>query len=176
MITTILYVLLGLGVVTLAWALVRQPITDKPRPEESRKECFSGLWETPRLRIAERIFDAADFHWLRDEIVHPELARALARARKQIALEWLKAVRLSFDHLVRTPAPVAPSPEPVPRLLWMSLRFRILLGYATLVVRLFGPYHRLIWSFDFLATFSRLRPAPSGAGLRSSGPRRDVID
>ncbi len=165
MIPTAIYVLLGSAVIALAWALARQPDPAEPRREEI--ETFPDFWETPRLKIAERIFDDADFHWLRDEIVHPELARALARARKRIAIEWLKAVRLSFDHLVRTPAPAAASPEPVPQLLWMSLRFRILLGYATLVVRLFGPYHRLIWSFDFLPTFYR---------TRSREPRHNVID
>ncbi len=155
MIATALNILLGLAVVILAWLLVRKRHEEEALSGEPSEGDCSKVWETPWLRIAERIFDVADFHWLRDEIAQPQLARALARARKQIALEWLKAVRLSFDHLVRTPAP---SPEPVPNLLWMSLRFRLFLGCATLVVRLFGPYHRLIWSFDFLPTFSPFAP------------------
>ncbi len=163
MIPTALNILLGMAVVILAWLLVRKRHEEEALSEERSEGDCGKFWQASWLRVAERIFDVADFHWLRDEIAQPQLARALARARKQIALEWLKAVRLSFDRLVRTPGPS----EPVPHLLWMSLRIRMRLGYATLVVRLFGPYHRLIWSFDFLPSFTE--PAPGR-------PRHEEVD
>jgi hypothetical protein len=35
-------------------------------------------------------------------------------------------------------------------MLWLTLRFQFLLSYALLVVRLFGPYHRLLPSFTWV--------------------------
>ena len=65
-----------------------------------------------------------------------------------MALQWLRALRRSFDELVRvpeTPQDREAASESVPSwpLLWFTLRFHLLVSYALLVVRVLGPYHRL---------------------------------
>jgi hypothetical protein len=100
-------------------------------------------------KVADRIFDPSDFLWLRDALGRADLARALERTRKQLAILWLKSLRRSFNELVRTPEP-APRQSPTNHgeeswgLLWLTLRFHLLLAYALFVVRTFGPYHRLL--------------------------------
>ena len=118
-------------------------------------EHVRGLWDTPGLILAERILDPADYLWLREELGFPELGRALRRSRQQMALKWLKAVRRSFHELVRTPEPSLPhSATGDTRASWellrLTLRFHLILGYAFLVVRFFGPYHRLVPSFGWM--------------------------
>ncbi len=112
-------------------------------------DCIQGFWEGTDFTLAERIFDPADYLWLRDELGHPGLARALARSRKRVALHWLSALERSFEDLVRVAecsppqanrGEVLSSWQPLAR----TLRFHFLLGYAQLVVRIFGPYHRLV--------------------------------
>ncbi len=118
-------------------------------------------WENGCLRLAERIFDSTDYLWLRDEVRNPALARILARSRKQMALGWLQTVRRSFAALVRTPEPVPSRGSEVTsstELLLLTLRFHFLLAYALFVVRIFGPYHRLIPSLRW----ARFLPGPYG--------------
>lgn len=111
------------------------------------------------LDLSERIFDPSDARWLRDELAFPGLAELLTHERKRLAIEWLEALQASFDALVRTPdillseAPEAPSPGSW-QMLWLTVRFKFLVSYALLVVRVFGPYHRLIPSFSWVP-FSR---------------------
>jgi hypothetical protein len=122
-------------------------------------EHVRGLWDAPGLILAERILDPADYLWLREELGFPELGRALRRSRQQMALKWLKAVRRSFHELVRTPEPSLPhSATGDTRASWellrLTLRFHLVLGYAFLVVRFFGPYHRLVPSFGWMHSIS----------------------
>jgi hypothetical protein len=116
------------------------------------------------LALADRIFDPLDYHWLRHELSFPEGAEELARRRKELALEWLKSLRNSFQELVRTPEPAAfegasPSAASSWQLLWLSLRFQFLIHYAILVVRFLGPYHHLIPSFRWVGSLRKLLAA-----------------
>lgn len=154
--TVLLYTVLASLVVVGAVLLLR------PQPEVTRaeaEECAKGLWDSAGWSVAERIFDSSDYLWLRDELRFPHLAKALAHARRQMAIKWLKALRRSFDELVRTPEPVTPgvSPADAPdswELLRLTLRFHLILSYAFVVVRCFGPYHRLVPSFGWMHSLS----------------------
>jgi len=122
-------------------------------------------WEGPDLSLAERIFDRTDYLWLRDQVGFAPLAESLLRSRTQMALQWLRAVRRSFDKLVRTPATPPGTHNPAAareslNLLRLTLRFHLIIGYAILVVRLFGPYHRLIPSFGWMPSLL-VRPSAS---------------
>jgi len=111
----------------------------------------NGRW----LDLSERIFDPSDARWLQEELAFPKLAKALRLGRKRLAIRWLRALQTSFDDLVRTPE-LAPSeaPEAISpgswQMLWLTIRFKLLVSYALLVVKLFGPYHRLIPSFSWV--------------------------
>jgi len=101
------------------------------------------------LKISDRIFDPGDFLWLRDAVGRRDLARQLAASRQRLAVHWLKTLRNSFNELLRTPqAPPlqghADSGQGSWELLWLTARFHLLLAYAVLAVRIFGPYHRLV--------------------------------
>jgi hypothetical protein len=132
----------------------------------------NGRW----LQLSERIFDSSDAHWLAEELAFPKLAKALMLGRKRLAIRWLEALQASFDDLVRTPQ-TTPSEAAGAnsagswRMLWLTIRFKLLVSYALLVVKLFGPYHRLIPSFSWIPfsqgcerTFRR----PALANSRSS--------
>ena len=107
------------------------------------------VWNESGLIFAERIFDPTDYKWLHDELCFPNAARLLASHRKRLAIHWLKALRNSFNELVRMPDPATADGKEAPgnstwQLFWLTLRFHFILSYAFLVVRLFGPYHRLV--------------------------------
>lgn len=111
----------------------------------------NGGW----LSLSERIFDPSDARWLADELAFPKLAKALMLSRKRLAIRWLEALQSSFDELVRTPSLASSeSPEAVSahswKLLWLTVRFKLLISYALLVVKVLGPYHRLIPSFSWV--------------------------
>jgi len=90
--------------------------------------------------------------WLEEELAFPKLAKSLTLRRKRLAIRWLEALQSSFDEVVRTPE-LTPSELPEVtsvgswQMLWLTLRFKFLVSYALLVVKLFGPYHRLIHPF-----------------------------
>ncbi len=120
------------------------------------------------LNLSERIFDPGDARWLREELAFPVLADSLTASRKQLAIRWLRTLQASFSEFVRTPElspdeASAPNSRDAWRLLWLTLRFQFLLYYALAVVRVFGPYHRLIPSFAWMqileAGSSRLQPS-----------------
>ncbi len=155
MTATAIYVLTALLIVVLGSFLTRRDQKDEVSDIDFGRGCVEGVWDGPGLSLAERIFDSADYLWLRDEINNPRLARILARSRRQMALRWLKALRKSFDDLVRLPEPISSSGDPgkVPsawQLLWLTLRFHCLLRYAMMAVRVFGPYHRLVPSLNWM--------------------------
>jgi len=128
----------------------------RTRPETGDdRDLARGLGEGVGLDLATRIFDSADYRWLRDELGFPQLAQALLRYRKELALRWLSGLRSSFNELVRAQQSAAASAgisdEPGGwAALFYTLRFQFLLGYALLVVHLFGPYHRLVPSYGWL--------------------------
>jgi hypothetical protein len=117
----------------------------------------NGRW----LHLSERIFDPSDARWLANELAFPKLAKALVLGRKRLAIRWLEALQTSFDEVVRTPE-LFPSEAPEAssmgswQMLWLTLRFKFVVSYALLVVKLFGPYHRLIPSFSWV-------PLPPGS-------------
>ena len=110
----------------------------------------NGTW----LHLSERIFDPSDARWLANELAFPKLAEALILERKRLAIRWLEALQASFEEVVRTPE-LTPSETPEAssdsgwQMLWLILRFKFLVSYALLVVKLFGPYHRLIPSLSW---------------------------
>jgi len=130
--------------------------SESPRPRTRRvhvrKPLCPSIGNGRWLNLSERIFDPSDARWLAEELAFPKLAKALMLGRKRLAIRWLEALQSSFDDLVRTPES-APSQTPQHtsagswKMLWLTLRFKLLISYALLVVKLFGPYHRLIPSF-----------------------------
>jgi hypothetical protein len=155
----LVYSAIGMLVAVLVALLLRQSEDQGAARTEVDPGCVKGLWEGPSLTMAERILDPTDYLWLREELGFPELGRELRRSRQQMALRWLKAVRTSFDELVRTPEPALPGGATSDargswELLRLTLRFHLILGYAFLVVRFFGPYHRLVPSFGWMQSLS----------------------
>ena len=141
----------AIAVLVLALALLLSRRSQEPAsPDlESQREFDRGLWDDAGLCVAEKVFDSTDYYWLREEVGFPELAGILKRSRQQMAIQWLEAVRRSFAELVRTPEAMSAERELASglrswKLLWLTLRFQFLLTYAILVVKYFGPYHRLI--------------------------------
>lgn len=164
MTAALIYSAIALAILILAAVLLRPRTEDSVRDTEMDLECAQGALDESSLRLAERVFDPGDYRWLRDEVGFPHLARALARARRELALKWLRALRHSFEETLRTPRAANDDSDPNEarrswRLLWMTLRFRLLLGYAVFVVRCFGPYHRLIPSLDWAEAL--LEPPPA---------------
>lgn len=162
--------LVALAILVLAAWLVRSAPSDAPKKPLVDEDSLRGLWDGAGLKVAERIFDPRDCSWLRDGLCFPSAAEALARHRKQLAVAWLKGLRHSFKELVRLPDPANPNSKASGtgawQLLWLTLRFHLLLTYTLLVVRLFGPYHRLIPSFrwaDSLRDHTFLRQADKAA-------------
>lgn len=148
MTTILIYPAIAVLVLALALLLARrskEALTDL----ETQSKLAQGLWEDTGLRLAEKVFDSGDYFWLRDEVGFPELAGVLKRARQDMALEWLQALRRSFHALVLTPEATQAGGETDSslhswKMLWVTLRFQFVLAYAIFVVKYFGPYHRLI--------------------------------
>lgn len=106
------------------------------------------------LGLSERIFDPSDANWLKEELAFPKLAEVLIAERRRLAIRWLEALQASFDELVRTPDLTSSEDSALNavgswQMLWLTLRFKLLVSYALFVVKLFGPYHRLIPSFSW---------------------------
>jgi hypothetical protein len=151
---TLIYVALAIAFLILVLCLARK---SQPRDIDVVEEktyaprIGSGRW----LNLSERIFDAADARWLGEELAFPKLEQSLTLDRKRLAIRWLEALQASFDELVRTPAiarnddPEADSAESW-RMLWLTLRFKFLVSYDLLVVKLLGPNHRLVPSFAWV--------------------------
>lgn len=160
MTTTLIYALIALLIIVLAAFLTRRRQKEGTTSGEAVNDYLPSLWDGPSLTLAERIFDAADCVWLRQEVGQPHLAQTLTRSRKRLALRWLRALRRSFEELVRVPDPPPPHGNPDPafstwQLLWLTLRIRCLLSYAYLTVWIFGPYHRLVPPLDWVPSLLR---------------------
>jgi hypothetical protein len=150
-----IYVAVAIAFLILVCALFAKTRTQQA--DENPADVFPvpGIGDTSWLALSERIFDPTDASWLENELAFPSLAAALVRERKQLAIRWLEALQASFDQLIRTPEFAssensAASPLADWQMLWLTLRFKVLLSYALLVVRFFGPYHRLIPSFSWI--------------------------
>ena len=143
------YVFVAILIIVIAALLVRERQPAEPRDVATGEYRLFHPGNGQFMKMSDCIFKADDFLWLRDKLGRADLARALARNRKQLAIQWLKSLRGSFNELVRTPEPT-PRPGAANRgpaswgLLWLTLRFHLLLVYALFVVRTFGPYHRLL--------------------------------
>jgi hypothetical protein len=173
MITLILYAVLAIACLVLALGLLRKPKPhdlDETTEEKSYAPSIgNGRW----LDLSERIFDPSDARWLEEELAFPKLANALMLDRKQLAIRWLEALQASFDEMVRTPE-FAPSSDSDARssgswrALWLVIRFKLLVTYALLVVKFFGPYHRLIPSFARVQFSQGSKQAVPGAAWAAS--------
>jgi hypothetical protein len=152
---TLFYALIAIAFLILVLGLfgkTRSQEPDEGMPDNQYAPSIgNGRW----LHLSERIFDPSDACWLAEELGFPKLAKALMLGRKRLAIRWLETLQASFDDLVRTPeiipseAPEANSPGSW-QMLWLTLRFKLLVSYALLLVKLFGPYHRLIPSFPLV--------------------------
>jgi hypothetical protein len=151
--TMLTYSVVAIAFLLLVISLVRksrsleteEPLAEKVKPPH----IVNRRW----VDLSERIFDPSDVRWLAEELAFPALAKSLTLARKRLAIRWLEALQASFDDLVRTPALTPDQPaEAVSswKMLWLTVRFKALVSYALLVVKLFGPYHRLIPSFSWV--------------------------
>ncbi len=178
MTAVLVYSALALFLIGLtAWLVRQRREKDLPTVAVHQEDYVRDLWDNGSLKVVERLFDSTDHLWLRDEIGQPKLARVLTRERRQMALQWLHDLRRSFNDLVRVPEsdPARMNPGDVPadwQLLWLTLRFHFLLAYALLVVRLFGPYHRLIPSADWLRFFPKFE---SGKAAYSAAEFNDKL-
>lgn len=169
---SVLAVLLLVGlIVLLRWGQDPQASVDDDR------ESTQGLWDPAGLTLAERIFDPADYYWLRDQIGFPHLADSLYATRRRLALAWLRAARSSFEDLLRIPEP-PPSlgGKPANHSGWQALRqilrFQLVLFYASFVVRWIGPYHSLVPAFRWISPVPDLRLNEGAVAASHSGRPR----
>ncbi len=153
-----LYSALALALLILIYWLVRSR-QDSDLYETDPGQIFAqGPCHHSCLGLAERLFDPSDYLWLRDELGFPQAAESLAAHRKQMVLNWLRALRSSFNEMARTPEAIEPEESGSGasrswQSFWLTLRFHLLLSYALLVVRFFGPYHRLAPSLGWTRIF-----------------------
>jgi hypothetical protein len=170
---TFIYVAIAIASLILVLGLFRKTRSHEPdecmpdRP--SAPSIGNGRW----LDLSERIFDPSDARWLQEELAFPKLAKALTLGRKRLAIRWLEALQASFDDFVRTPefaSSEAPEDASVGswEMLWLTIRFKFLVSYALLVVKLFGPYHRLIPSFSWVPFSRGSEPSFRRAALAGS--------
>jgi len=167
------YVVVAVLILAIAVVLARQSRYPIGEETESAKEFKGGLLETSSLDLAERIIDPSDFRWLRDDLCFPELARMLARHRKEMALRWLRGLRSAFNEMVREPhvagASDADDGRQALRMALLTLRFHALLSFAILMVWMFGPYHSIVPSFGWLRTVSRAQHQKDRLGIVNLG-------
>lgn len=150
----LIYFALALAFLGLVFWLAREGKSRQEADSQADPELAACVFEGKYLSIINRIFDPADYLWLYHELCFPEAARALARSRQELAIKWLQALRGSFNTIVRQAEPVsgdsALGRDSSWQLLWLTLKFHILINYALLVVRHFGPYYRLLPSFGWV--------------------------
>jgi hypothetical protein len=156
---TLIYAAIAIAFLILVLCLYGKPRSHEPE-EGLLDNNLAPSAGKGRLRyLSERIFDPSDARWLAEELAFPKLAEALIIGRKRLAIRWLETLQASFDEVVRTPELTSSQlPEVSPigswQMLWLTVRFKFLVSYALLVVKVFGPYHRLIPSFSWFP-FSR---------------------
>jgi hypothetical protein len=150
-----IYAAIAIAFLILVLGLSRRTRSTEPDEWILENRSASSIGNGRWLHLSERIFDPSDARWLAEELGFPKLAKTLILARKRLAICWLEALQASFDDLIRTPE-LSPSDDPKAgsdsgwKMLWLTCRFKISVSYALLVVKLFGPYHRLIPSFSWV--------------------------
>ena len=166
MMATFAYAAIGILVILFVARLLREGLAEERVGPTLEQEHLQGLPEQRFLNLSERIFDPADYFWLKHDLRQAGLARALVRARQRLAVQWLGILKASIDELVRVPER-APGKNPATsspasgQLLWLILRFHFLLAYALVVIRLFGPYHRLVPAFNWRRLIPESSPRES---------------
>ena len=155
----LIYAAVAIAFLMLVIGFLRKPLLDDPDEALTQKSYAPSVGNGRWLDLSERIFDPSDARWLAEELAFPKLAKALVLERRRLAIRWLKALQASFDEIVRTPEILPSDPAAADsagswRMLWLTVRFKLLVSYALLVVRLFGPYHRLMPSIAWIP-FSR---------------------
>jgi len=174
---TLIYAAIVIAFLVLVIGFLRKPLLDDAEEaltEKSSATCVgNGRW----LDLSERIFDPSDVRWLAEELAFPKLAKVLIVERRRLAIRWLKALQASFDEVVRTPE-IIPNDTAMSastgswRMLWLTIRFKLLVSYALLVVRLFGPYHRLMPSIAWIPFSRESEYSPRRAALAPSRSSR----
>jgi hypothetical protein len=170
---TLIYAAIAIAFLILVLGLFRKTRSHEPDECIPHKPSAPSIGNGRWLDLSERIFDPSDARWLQEELAFPKLAKALRIERKRLAIRWLQALQASFDDLVRTPE-FAPSETPLEAsigswdMLWLTIRFKFLVSYALLVVKLFGPYHRLIPSFSWVPFSQGSEPSFRRAALAGS--------
>jgi hypothetical protein len=152
--TSLIYASTAIVFLVLVIVLSRRANPPAERENGPDHGLASKLGNGPWLHLSDRIFDSADARWLAEELSLPNLAQALTLSRKHLAICWLEALQSSFDEFVRTPR-YPHADESVAsaggwQILWLTLRFKVLVSYALFVVKWFGPYYRLIPSFSWV--------------------------
>jgi hypothetical protein len=155
----LIYAAIAIAFLILVIVFLRRPLLNDPDEALTEKSYAPSVSNGRWLDLSERIFDPSDARWLADELAFPKLSKILIAERRRLAIRWLKALQASFDELVRTPenapdASTAGTSAGSWRMLWLTIRFKLLVSYALLVVSLFGPYHRLMPSIAWIP-FSR---------------------
>ncbi len=147
-----LFIYAGLAITSLVLVLVWLRDSKKDDADEvAEKQRYSPRVGSSRwLSLSERIFDPSDVRWLEQDLAFPKLARALRLDRKRLAIQWLEALQSSFNELVRTPEAMSGENANGWSMLWLIFRFKFLISYALIVVKVLGPYHSLIPSFSWL--------------------------
>ena len=151
----LIYAAIAIAFLILVIGLLQKPHPLDPDETLTERSSAPGIGNGRWLDLSERIFDPSDARWLQEELAFPKLAKSLTLERKRLAIRWLEALQASFDDFVRTPefaSSEAPEEASIGswEMLWLTIRFKILVSYALLVVKLFGPYHRLIPSFAWV--------------------------
>ena len=159
--TTLIYASIAIVFLLLILGLRHKPQCQDPEEALSVKASAPSINNGRWLDLSERIFDPSDACWLEEELAFPKLAKALKLERRRLAILWLESLQASFNELVRTPELVphdtpAQSPLGSWQMLWLTVRFKVFVSYALLVVRVFGPYHRLMPAVSWIS-FSTAR-------------------
>ena len=159
----IIYALLAIAILVASFWLFLKGTASPVETDTDENTVAYGPLDLTSLRLAERIFDPADRDWLRNEVCFPQAAEVLARHRKALAIHWLKAFRNSFNELVRIPDAASGEPSSSGSsslgIFWLMLRFQFLIAYALLMVRAFGPYHRIVPVLGPLQSLGKLGSA-----------------
>ena len=165
----ILYAAFAIGFLLLVLVLLTRGRRHESSAAAEQDTGTPNFSEDRWLNLSERIFDPEDARWLRQELAFPVLADSLTESRKQLAIRWLKTLQGAFNEFVSAPEMLTDGSPEVDsshswQLLWLTVRFQMLIFYALMVVRIFGPYHRLIPSFGWMQYLKpeglQLQPSP----------------
>ena len=123
------------------------------------------VWEPASLQIVRRIFDPADYLWLKDTLKAPSLAREMELVRKNLAMRWLSQAEADFRELIRTfregpGTEIDHGPVSEMSLLRHSASVHALLILARVSVSMLGPFNSLSNTLVPLEYLGLLRSHP----------------